>query len=80
MRRNEERDFRETESLLENKMTHSGTIKLIWKGEINNQAKYGCLPDRNKIINMWRELYGMEFGKCEIQISPEIIEKKPQSK
>lgn len=55
----------------------SGTVKLIYKGKVNNQAMYNDEYSRNKIIEGWRKLYKARFEQCAIQIRPEIKE-KPQ--
>lgn len=54
-------------------MIRQGTIKLIHKGNAINQLKYHGAASRNKIINMWRDMYGMRFEDCYIQIRPDIV-------
>jgi len=54
----------------------TGTIKLIWKERVNNSAVYTCLPDRKRIIEQWRSVYGEKFENCAIQIRPDVVEEK----
>lgn len=54
----------------------TGTVKLIYKGEVNNQENYTCLTQRNQIIEKWRKLYGEYFEECQIQIRPDIKQEK----
>ncbi len=58
----------------------SGTVKLIYKGFVNNQVDYTSAVDRREKIEAWRRIYGMEkFNQCAIQIRPDIKVRKRES-
>lgn len=52
----------------------SGTIKLLYKGEIISSQVYYDKTLRDKIIDKWKKRYMERFYKCELQIAPIVKE------
>jgi hypothetical protein len=51
----------------------SGVIKLLsWEGEPIAKHKYDGVPERNRILDQWKRLYGQRFSYCYLQITPNV--------
>jgi hypothetical protein len=57
-------------------MTRTGTIRLIYKGLETVEKDYITGTHRKKIIDDWKQRYGEKFNECELQIRPDIYERR----
>lgn len=50
----------------------SGTIKLLYQEKVIKQIEYYSLNERRDTIVVWKQLTGIKFDECVIQIRPNI--------